>query len=396
MNHFHSKSVVVPLLLAIAVVAMSASLAAGEADYDAIAASLVNESVGVKPGEVVLVNGNVGQTELMGAIQVAVAKAGGQSILVLNIPEANKRVAMETPMEHLERLPTAALLLNRIADININVGSVEDPKLFADVPEERLAAFREAGAPLIEAFSNMRTRNVTLGQTGGIPTEAYAEALGADHGEVNEIFWQAVGVSPADLATSAEIVASKLDAGAEVRLTSAAGTDLTVAIDEVPARINAGRASDVTAPTGPSSTWLPAGEVYACAKPGSASGTLVVPYFNFRGMDIENLKLTFDGGRVTELTADSNAEMLQKFFDQTDAGTKELSIVDFGLNPQSRTPDGSRVYSWEMGGMVTLVTGNNTWAGGDNHADGGLSVHVPGLTATVAGETIVENGKLKM
>jgi leucyl aminopeptidase (aminopeptidase T) len=201
---------------------------AGEPDYDAIAGSLVNESAGVQPGEVVLINGNPHQVDLMAAIQVAVARAGGQPILVLNIPEANKRVVMETAMEHLERLPTGFLLLNRIADVNINVGSVQDPNLFADVPEERLAATRAAGAPLSEAFSNMRTRNVSLGQTGGIPTEAYAASMGADPREMTEIFWQAVAVSPSDLAAEGEAVTGKLTAGAEVRVTSAAGTYLTL------------------------------------------------------------------------------------------------------------------------------------------------------------------------
>jgi leucyl aminopeptidase (aminopeptidase T) len=122
---------------------------------------------------------------------------------------------------------------------------------------------------------------------------------------------------------------------------------------------------------------------------------VVVPHFSFRGVDVENLRLTFEGGRLTELSADTGTEMLQAYLDQTDEASKELSIVDFGVNPHSRPPAGSRAYSWEMGGIVTLTTGNNSWAGGENHADGGLSVHLPGHTATVGGETVVEDGKLK-
>ena len=97
----------------------------------------------------------------MAAIQVAVSKAGGQAVLTLNIPKANKRAVMETPIEHLEQLPTANLLLAKIADVFINVGSIEDPDLFADVPEERLAAFRQAGVPLARAFNNLRFRSAT-------------------------------------------------------------------------------------------------------------------------------------------------------------------------------------------------------------------------------------------
>ena len=46
--------------------------------------------------------------------------------------------------------------------------------LFADVPEERFEAFRETGMALQRANQHNRFRSVTLGQTGGVPTAAYA------------------------------------------------------------------------------------------------------------------------------------------------------------------------------------------------------------------------------
>lgn len=379
-----------------AVVLLPGSSHAQAPSYDAVADNLVRQSLGVQPGEVVLVNGNPDQIELLTAVSVAVSKAGGQPIVTLNIPEANKRAVMETPMEYLKQIPTAGLLMTRIVDATINVGSVPDPELFADVPEERLAAGREAGAPLNQAFSNMRLRNVSLGQTGGIPTAAWAASMGADYGESLEIFWQAVGVPPSQLAASAQAMADKMTPGAEVHFTSAAGTDLKVKVGDFPARINAGRTADVSSNTGASSTWLPAGESYACVAAGSASGTVVVPFISFRGVHIENLKMTFADGRLTGMTADANADMLREYLDSTDADSKELSLIDFGVNERSRAPAGSKGYSWEMGGLVTLGLGNNSWAGCDNHADGALAPHVPALTAEINGATVLKDGKLEM
>ena len=139
---------------------------ADDLDYDSIAANLVNQSLAVQPGEIIVINGGPTEIELMGAIQVAVSKAGGQPVLSLSIPNANKRTIMETPMEDLQQLPTAGLMMSKLADAFINVGSVQDPALFADVPEDRLAAARQSGLPLTRAFSNMRYRSVNLGQTG--------------------------------------------------------------------------------------------------------------------------------------------------------------------------------------------------------------------------------------
>ncbi len=367
---------------------------AGDPDYESIADNVVNQSVEIQPGEVVIISGGQTEIELMESLQVAVAKAGGQPIVLLNLPRANKRAIMETPMEHLERTPTAGLLQARMADAFINVASVQDPKLFADVPEERLAATRQAGAVLSDALRNVRFRSVSLGQTGGIPTEAYAASQSADYETMVNMFWKAISVPPDRLAEAGRKVVDMLRPGARLHLTSAAGSDLSFTVDQLQPRINAGRSGDVLTATGPSSVWLPAGEAYACVKGGSASGTLVVPQTTFRGMDVENLELKFENGRITSLSAETHEEALRKFFDSSSPESQDLSVIDVGLNPDSRTLEGSHYRSWEMGGMVTLQVGNNSWAGGSNNADAGLSFHVASATLTIDGKKVVGNGEL--
>ena len=171
------------ILTALAVLMLTSAAIAGP-KLDDVAERIVNQSLTVQPGEIVVINGNATDIELMGAMQIAVAKAGGESILQVNIPEANKRAVMETPMEYLGQLRTGQLTLLRMADAIINVASIANPELFADVPEDRLAATRRAAAPLNAAFRNASVRSVTLGQTGGIPTEAYAKSIGANPKEV--------------------------------------------------------------------------------------------------------------------------------------------------------------------------------------------------------------------
>lgn len=367
---------------------------AEQSNYDAISESIVNESLVIQPGEMVVISGNPSEIDLMAALQVAVSKAGGQPFLSLNIPEANKRVAMEAPLEHIAQLPTQNLLITKMTDVFINVGSVQDPSLFADVPEERLAAFRKSNVPLADAYSNMRFRSATLGQTGGIPTVAYAESVGADPSELQEIFWEAITVSPGDLIPTATKLTSLMTSDTEIRVTSKAGTDLVLKFDDIPARINAGRTADVRAPSGPINVWLPAGEAYGCVH--GASGTLVVPWTSFRGMPIENLQLTFRDGAVTKMSADSNQAMLEEYFAASSATLKNVSLIDIGLNPHSRSPKGTHYYSWEMGGMLTVNLGSSMWAGCDNDSDAALSLHVPGTTVSIGGKNIVKDGQLEL
>jgi leucyl aminopeptidase (aminopeptidase T) len=388
------KRTIVCLAILLAIGAFGAQ--AGEPDYDAIAESIVNQSLMIQPGESVLINGGPAEIDLMGALQVAVAKAGGQSLISLNIPHANKRTVMETPIEHLGQTPTLPLMITRAVDATINVGSVQDPGLFSDVPEERLKAAREAATPLNDAFRVPTMRNVTLGQTGGIPTDVYAESRGADPAAMQAMFWQAVGVTPAKLAEIGNNVSGMLEPGTSVSVKTDAGTDLSFKVDKVPARINAGRTGDVIQSSGAASVWLPAGEAYACVDLGSANGTLVVPSMTFRGKPVENLRMQFKNGSMVSVSADSSEKMLKDYLAATDDKTKHLALVDLGLNGESQPLEGSDYYSWEMGGMVTLGMGNNVWAGGDNTADGAMNFHLVGATVEIGGKTVVKSGKLSM
>jgi aminopeptidase len=362
--------------------------------FDAIADSMVNESLEIQPGEFVVIGGTPAEIDLMAALQVAVMKAGGQPMLTLDIPEANKRSIMEMSVEHMEQLPIQNLLLARMTDVFINVSSVEQPDLFADVPEERMAAYRKSFVPLSQSFSNVRFRSVALGQTGGIPTVPYARSVGADPAELQEIFWKSVAVSPSELAPKATAMVELMKPGAEIRIKSNAGTDLTLKVDQVPARTNVGRTSDVNSSTGPTNVWLPAGEAYGCVH--AASGKLVVPWMSLRGVPIENLRMTFENGELTEMSADSNQAMLEEYFDKSSAKLKYASMIDFGLNPQSRSPKGSHYYSWEMGGMVTLGLGGFLWARCENDADAALAFHLPGSTVSIDGKNVIINGELRL
>ncbi|NNF67616.1 MAG: aminopeptidase [Gammaproteobacteria bacterium] len=366
---------------------------AGDPDYDAIADSLVTGSLEVRPGEVIQINGNPSQVALMEALYVAVSKAGGQPVVILSLPQASKRAFMETPIEHLARVPTGQVSLARMFDGIINVGSIQDPGLFADVPEERLTASRKAGSVLNDVFRNASLRSVSLGQTGGIPTAAYSASVGADHDEMTAAFWKALAVSPDQIEKAATMVTGMMTPGADVHIESKAGTDLRFRLANNTARINAGRTRDVDVKSGPAQVWLPAGEAYTTIEPGSAQGTLVVERTMFRGKPVKNLKMTFKDGRMTKMSASKNGKQLKEYFASSSDNTVELSVFDVGLNPASQ-PMGDGYMSWEMGGMVTVGMGNNSWAGGDNDADGNYSIHLTGADVEVGGNRVASNGKL--
>ncbi len=365
-------------------------------DYDAIAQKIVNYALEVKPGEVVIISGTPAEMNLLGSLVVEVSKAGGKPTVEISIPKANKRTLMETPIEYLELTNTYPLMQLRAADCFIATGSIQDTKLYSDVPEERLAAIRKSNQLINDASNRAHFRSVGLGQTGGIPTEAYAESMGANYDELMTMFWKSLDVDYDKLLVTGKTLSNELKPNTEIKITSEAGTNLTLRISDAPARINCGRCAENISAYGPAAVWLPAGEAYACVDPTSASGTVAVPSMKIRGMVITNLKMTFDNGRITDFKADENGELISKYLEMSTGDKDVLSIIDIGINPNSRPLKDSDHYSWEMAGMVTVSIGNNSWAGGNIVSDNGMIFHLANSTLSINGKKVINQGQLEL
>lgn len=363
-------------------------------DYDAIAKRIVTESAGVKPGEVVVINGSMAEPRLLEALQAAVLTAGGHPIVDVNFPRAQKRFIAEAPMEYLRQPSKSGLALINAGDVFISATGVEDPALFSDVDEGRLNATREANQAVAEAITQKRARSVDIGQSGGIPTAAYAKSRGADLGDMRAMFFKALAVPASVIAQRGAVVSGKMKPGTQVRLRTTSGTDLTFTLAANRSRVSTGRAADNDTGKGMAAAFLPAGDFYACVDPASANGVLVSPTETFRGNKIRNLRMTFKNGAIESMTADGGAEKLQGYFAQLDDASKKLSLINLGLNPESRPLKGSDYLSWEMSGVPTVQVGNSQWAGCDNGGEGGHSIHQLGATLAAGDAVVVKDGTL--
>lgn len=365
-------------------------------DYEAVAQKLVNESAGIKEGEIVLVSGGIRDFELLENIAVHVRRAGAFPLLTVDSDRMTQRMMDDVPAKYDSQRPELALKLTEMISAFISVDSNEDPKLMADVPPERLAAQAEAFAPVIELSRERNVRNVNLGN-GLYPSAATAELFGVPREELAKIFWGGVDADYAQLQATGEALKKALAGGKEVRITNPNGTDLKVKIAGRQVFVSDGviSAEDVKEGRAATQVWLPAGEVYLAPEPGTAEGRLVVDRDFFQGKEIRRLDFTFKGGKVTSMSAESGMEAFQALYDATGTGKEQFAYVDIGINPNVRLVPGSRMTAFMPAGMVTVGIGGNTWAGGENTVLFGTSYFLPGSTLKVDGKTIVEAGKLK-
>lgn len=373
----------------------SAALADTTPNYDSIADKIVNQSLKVMPGETIIISGTPAEIELLHALYVATYKAGGKPTIELTLPKANKQAIVQTPIKYIEMPSDYELTKIKHVDGYINVGSVQDPTLFADIPEDKAAALRKANTAVRQALKNANFRSVSLGQTGGIPSKSYAEFVNANYEQMLSNFWQAVDTDYSKLHNSGEKLKKMMQPNTTARLTSPSGTDLTfkLAATANPV-ISSGKTSSTSANSGPSQTWLPAGEVYACTDPASANGSLVVPRIQFRGNVIKNVKMTVKSGKMVSFSAEQNEKVLKDYFAAAKGDYDVLALVDLGINQHSKPLPGSDYYSWEMAGIVTLAFGDNSWAGCNVESDAGLSLNLANTTLTLNNTPIVKDGKL--
>jgi leucyl aminopeptidase (aminopeptidase T) len=303
---------------------------------------------------------------------------------------------MEMPEEYLGMASTYGLYESRIADCYIYTSSVQDPTLWADVPEEKAAIVRKAQDPLRYAYSLSYNRIVSLGQSGGIPSKAYAESIGADYNEMIAMFWKSIGTDFDKMLTSGKQISSLLKPESVLKLTTKEGTNLSFRISKNEPVLNTGRTNDTKIDSRAVATYLPAGEVYTTIDLMSAEGIMVIPRFDFRGIWVENLKLKFVKGTIVSVEADKHAELIKDFFEKHPESTKSLSVFDLGINTDSYPISNSKYVSFEMAGMICLFVGDNSWAGGDISTGASLNFFQPNATLTVDGKTLVKDGKLIM
>lgn len=381
-----------------AAAAPASTAATPPVDLEALAKRIVTQSAGVKEGEAVLITGRLQDAELMEDLAVEVARVGGFPMIEYGSDRLSKRLFFDVPEKYDARQDALVAKLVDAFDVVISLGNGTSENLFEGADPKRMAARAKANEAVAEAMLKRGVRLVELGNNL-YPTVWRAERFGMDQDALARTFWEGVSMDYTELQKRGAEIRAALAGGNVVHVTNPNGTDLTFRIQGRKVGVSDGIISEEDVREGGAavSVYLPAGDVYTTPVPGTAQGRLVDTGGSFRGKKIDNLTLTIADGKVTAMegSGPGYADLKAMYDASDDARKAEFSFFNLGINPVVKLGQGS-TGSWVPAGAVTVGTGGNAWAGGDNHSGLGQTVFLPGSTVTLDDRPIVENGELKL
>jgi leucyl aminopeptidase (aminopeptidase T) len=282
------------------------------------------QAASLQPGEEVLV-----------VVDEPLLEEGSQLVAAASDAGARARLevwAGERPMEH-----APAPVLDAATDADVTYFLAQKP-----LPAEAGARFE-----LMQRTTGHGGRQIFMGFVEG-------ELL---NGELSK---------PApNLVDRAQRVLEQVRDAEHIRLTSAAGTDLTLRVGGRPWRDDVG-------PLQPGRMAnYPGGEVYIAPYSDGADGVLVVdltvPY-TVDGLVDAAVTIRFERGRVTSIEGGRAAEMLRRIVDEAGPGGDVVAELGIGLN-HTVVPRGNIMLDEKAGNTAHVAIGRNTGPyGGDNEA----------------------------
>ncbi|MDX6676500.1 MAG: aminopeptidase [Solirubrobacteraceae bacterium] len=358
-------------------------------DAAAFADLLAGYCLEVQPGQEVLVRSTTLAEPLLLELQRAILERDAWPLLRIELPGATAAFHRQALDRHLDTYPEVAFAEARKAHAQLAIQAPENTRALVGIDPERLARASRARKPLRE--QTLRKRWCTTLW----PTQAGAQQAGMSLADFERFVRRALFLDQPDperawgeLREFQARLVERLRGARELRIESAAGTDVTLSVK--------GR------------TWvnsdgkrnMPSGEVFTGPHEASASGIVRfdVPS-SPAGVDVAGVELQFEDGLVVGARAERGEEYLQRAL-QPDDGARRLGEIGIGTNFGIERAIGATLFDEKIGGTVHLALGRSyPETGGRNesalHWDLICDLR-PGGRLSADGEVVVQDGRFTL
>jgi len=314
---------------------------------------LVNYSTGVRPGQLVRVNGSPPCLPLVTEIVTKVLAAGGHPMVRLGFEGYDETFLRHANPDQLRFLnPVAQFEVERI-DAHIGIWAEENTRALTNADAAKIAMTQAAKKPVFDVFMKRAAAGKLKWVGTQYPTQGCAQDAEMSLTEYEQFVFGAGLLDRPDpaaawrqLSERQQRLADFLNASrGDYRVVAANGTDLRMSV--------AGR------------RWVncdghenfPDGEVFSGPVLDSVEG---VVRFSFPavhlGREVLDARLVFKAGRVVEATASKGEDFLHKMLDM-DAGARRLGECAIGTNYGITRYTRNTLFDEKIGGTVHFALG---------------------------------------
>jgi aminopeptidase len=362
-----------------------------------LAHRVITTSIGVHPGDVVIIDGGKHTVGLMEAAAIETQKAGGFPNMWLESDRVARSYMTEVPDRYLDQQPKYLADWYRRTTVYVSLGGIEDPKaVFGDVPEPKLAKMSAAGQVVYDMLNASAIRGAFI----NYPTKGLAADAGIPFQRFAAMQWAAIGADYAQIAATGNTLVARFRNGKKVHVTSSNGTDLTFELAGRPVILDAGILAKDAAHRKfilDRFVTLPGGSLTLAPDERTVAGVIVAPHDRCKFQPVLDARYEFTAGTLTKASAREGDACVQENLKTYGAGIHRIGSFTLGLNPQLKVIEDTGDYRpGAAAGLVTLALGDNQLLGGGNKVPGAVSISIPVTRATVEvdGVKIVEDGKL--
>jgi aminopeptidase len=318
-----------------------------------IAEVITNYSLAVKAGERVLVRSTSPAGEpLAQAIYQAALRAGAEVFTYIHLADEDSLAIEATDnLDVLAAVNPMLELMYETCDALVRIDASENPRALSSYPVPAQQARSKAGFGLINIQMEREGNGSLRRCTTQFPTQGYAQAAGMSLRQYTDFLFEACKVHLDDPVAAWQDFAQRQQrlvdwlAGKKQMHVRGQNIDLHLSIENR-RFLNAGGQAN-----------FPDGEIFTGPVEDSVNGWVKFTYpAYYRGNEVVDTELTFEGGRVTKATAKKNEAFLLSVLD-TDAGARRLGEFAIGTNYDIKQFTGSILFDEKIGGTVHMAIG---------------------------------------
>ncbi len=316
-----------------------------------LAQILVNYSIQVKPGDWVVVNGNVLALPLVNEVVRAVLEAGGHPNVLLSSDELNETSLRYSSEEQLKWVSPVARLIYEKADATIGINATANTRALTGIDPQKQAIRQNARRDLTQLFME-RAAKGELRWVGTLyPVPAFAQEADMSLREYEDFVYGATYADQDDPVAKWMEVHNRQQRlvdwlkGKDRVEVRGPNVDLTLSIkDRV--FINADGEKN-----------MPDGEIFTGPVEDSVNGWVRFTYPALRGgMEVDGVEFRFEAGKVVQATAKKNQEYLLTQLD-SDEGARYLGEFAIGTNYGIQKFTKNILFDEKIGGTIHMAVG---------------------------------------